>query len=167
MRKVKLAAQFQLLWSIRQFFNNQGFTDVMPPPMVENPGMETHIHPFQVGHARTSSLTSMYLNTSPEFHMKELLSLGFENIFTIGYSFRDEPIAPNHRPQFLMLEWYRTQVHYTQIMDDCEKLIKFTLNSLEEKQFSVDQNLKNAKFERTTIQDLFADIIKIDILNFL
>ena len=167
MRKVKLEAQFQLLWAIRQFFSNHGFTDVMPPPMVENPGMETHIHPFQVGHANTSRMSKMYLNTSPEFHMKELLSLGFENIFTLGYSFRDEPLAPNHRPQFLMLEWYRTNAHYTKIMDDCEALFKYSLKTLSEKNIQIDQNLLNLKYERATIQDLFSDTVKIDILDFL
>lgn len=167
MRKVKLEAQFQLLWAIRQFFSNHGFTDVMPPPMVENPGMETHIHPFQVAHANTSRMSKMFLNTSPEFHMKELLSLGFENIFTLGYSFRDEPLAPNHRPQFLMLEWYRTNAHYTKIMDDCEALFKFSLKTLSEKNIQIDQNLLNLKYERATIQDLFSDTVKIDILDFL
>lgn len=167
MRKVKLAAQFQLLWAIRQFFVQRNFVDVMPPPMVQNPGMETHIHPFQVSHAKTQSLSPWYLNTSPEFHMKELLSLGFQDIFTLGYSFRDEPNAPNHRPQFLMLEWYRTGAHYTKIMDDCEELFKFTLNSLNEKNLPVDQSLLNAKFERASIQDLFLDMLNVDILDFL
>lgn len=167
MRKVKLEAQFQLLWAIRQFFSQMGFTDVMPPPMVENPGMETHIHPFQVAHANTSRMTKMFLNTSPEFHMKELLSLGFENIFTLGYSFRDEPLAPNHRPQFLMLEWYRTNAHYSKIMDDCEELFKFSLQTLNEKNIQIDSNLLNIKYERATIQELFSDLITIDILDFL
>jgi lysyl-tRNA synthetase class 2 len=167
MRKTKLEAQFHLLGAIRQFFTTQGFLDVMPPPMVQNPGMETHIHPFRVGHAKTASLSEWYLNTSPEFHMKELLAMGFKDIFTLGYAFRDEPNAPHHRPQFLMLEWYRTNAHYTKIMDDCEELFKFCLNSLNEKSFSVDQNLLSAKFERTTIQDLFSDFLKIDILEHL
>lgn len=167
MRKVKLQAQFQLLWAIRQFFSRQGFLDVMPPPMVPNPGMETHIHPFLVGHANTLRFSQWYLNTSPEFHMKELLSMGFEDIFTLGYAFRDEPNAPNHRPQFLMLEWYRTNAHYTKIMDDCEELFKFSLNSLSEKNLPVDQDLLKTNFQRATIQELFEDMLKIDILNFL
>lgn len=167
MRKVKLEAQFQLLWAIRQFFSRQGFLDVMPPPMVQNPGMETHIHPFKVGHANTLRFSEWYLNTSPEFHMKELLSMGFENIFTLGYAFRDEPYATNHRPQFLMLEWYRTKAHYTKIMDDCEELFKFSLNALNEKNLPVDQDLLKTKFERATIQEIFSDMLKVDILNFL
>lgn len=167
MRKVKLQAQFQLLWAIRQFFSRQGFLDVMPPPMVQNPGMETHIHPFQVGHANTLRFSPWYLNTSPEFHMKELLSMGFEDIFTLGYAFRDEPYASNHRPQFLMLEWYRTKAHYTKIMDDCEELFKFSLNSLNEKNLPVDQDLLKTNFQRATIQEIFSDMLNVDILNFL
>jgi len=166
-RKNKLKAQFDLLWAIRTFFQQNNFSDVMTPPMVMNPGMETHIHPFQVGHAKSNSLSSFYLHTSPEFHMKELLSLGFEDIFTLTYSFRDEPIATQHRPQFLMLEWYRRNAHYTQIMKDCENLFAFSLEQLEMKKNPIDTDMKNIKFERSSIQDLFLDMLNIDILDFL
>lgn len=166
-RKNKLIAQFELLKSIRTFFEVRNFQDVITPPMVQNPGMETHIHPFQVAHAKSSTLTSHYLQTSPEFHMKELLSLGFENIFTLSHSFRDEPNATHHRPQFLMLEWYRKNAHYTQIMKDCEELFLFCLADLERKKIQIDELLKGARFERATIQELFLDMLKIDILDFL
>jgi lysyl-tRNA synthetase class 2 len=166
-RKTKLVAQFELLQAIRTFFTTQGFTDVLTPPMVHNPGMETHIHPFQVGHARTSTLSSWYLHTSPEFHMKELLSLGFQNFFNVSYAFRDEPDATNHRPQFLMLEWYRQGAHYTQIMKDCEELFLFCLNKLQDKNITLDESMREAKFERATIQELFLDKLNVDILNFL
>lgn len=167
MRKAKLEAQFQLIAALRQYFTEHQFIDVLTPPMVQNPGMETHIHPFQVSHARTLKLSPMYLNTSPEFHMKELLSLGFENIFTIGYSFRDEPRADHHRPQFLMLEWYRTKAHYTQIMKDCENLFAHCLRFLEAKNINTDPNFKNIKYERSTIQEIFLTMINLDILDFL
>ncbi|MGZ3788153.1 MAG: amino acid--tRNA ligase-related protein [Bacteriovorax sp.] len=166
-RRQKLLAQFDLLKAIRTFFSQKDFQDVLTPPMVRNPGMETHIHPFQVAHARTKGLAPWYLQTSPEFHMKELLSIGFSDLFTISYSFRDEPDAENHRPQFLMLEWYRKNAHYTQIMKDCEELFLFCLHELEQKQHSIDLGLKNCKFERATIQELFLDTLNIDILNFL
>jgi len=166
-RQNKLRAQFELLQAIRTFFTSRGFLDVLTPPMVKNPGMETHIHPFQVGHAQTSSLSSWYLHTSPEFHMKELLSLGFENLFSVSYAFRDEPNATNHRPQFLMLEWYRKNAHYTKIMQDCEDLFLSCLDQLQQKKISVDDSMKNAKFERATIQEIFLEMLNVDILNFL
>jgi lysyl-tRNA synthetase class 2 len=163
----KLKAQFDLLSAMRSFFTEKKFQDVITPPMVMNPGMETHIHPFSVGHARSKSQTPWYLHTSPEFHMKELLSLGFHDVFTLSYAFRDEPIATHHRPQFLMLEWYRRNAHYTQIMKDCEELFSFCFDQLEEKKIDVDYKMKNIKFERATIQELFLDMLQIDILDFL
>lgn len=159
-RKNKLKAQFDLLWAIRTFFTQKNFLDVLTPPMVKNPGMETHIHPFQVAHAKSQSLASWYLQTSPEFHMKELLSLGFDDLFTLSYSFRDEPNATNHRPQFLMLEWYRRGAHYTQIMKDCEDLFSFCADKL-------DSDLKKCTFEKASIQELFLDMLNVDILDFL
>lgn len=158
--KNELELQFALLQSIRDFFKSEGFIDVMTPPMVRNPGMETHIHPFEVYGARDSKSRGFYLHTSPEFHMKELLSLGFQNIFNISYCFRDEPISPIHRPQFLMLEWYRTGARYEKIMDDTEALIRWCGNDL---------SLKNVpkKFERLTISELFLHYLKFDILDFL
>ena len=94
-RTLRLKSQMDLLSSIRSFFTEKKFIDVMTPPMVKNPGMETHIHPFQLAHAKSTTFSPWYLHTSPEFHMKELLSLGFPNIFTLTYSFRDEPEAPH------------------------------------------------------------------------
>ena len=44
----KITYQFELIQAIRKFFEKENFTDVITPPLVENPGMETHIHPFQV-----------------------------------------------------------------------------------------------------------------------
>ncbi|MBP9682121.1 MAG: hypothetical protein KBD76_12000 [Bacteriovorax sp.] len=166
-RTQKLRAQFDLLWAIRSFFTQKHFLDVLTPPMVKNPGMETHIHPFQVAHAQTLSLAPWYLQTSPEFHMKELLSLGFGDLFTLSYSFRDEPNATNHRPQFLMLEWYRTGAHYSQIMQDCEDLFRHCLQILEEKNHPIDTDLKNCSYQKATIQELFLDKLNIDILDFL
>ena len=110
---MRLRYQFELTQLIRNYFGQQGFLDVLTPPAVENPGMEVHIHPFQIHSVFHKKLNSVYLHTSPEFCMKELLTKEDENlhnIFTISYCFRDEPSSPIHRSQFLMLEWYRTTV---------------------------------------------------------
>lgn len=167
MRKYKLEAQFELLAAIRDYFSKQEFKDVMTPPMVKNPGMETHIHPFQVSSAYPKQNSSWYLNTSPEFHMKELLSLGFDKIFTLVHSFRDEPEATHHRPQFIMLEWYRAHAHYTKIMQDCEELFRHSYERLSEKNIQCLDIYKNVSFQRATIQEIFQEILKVDILQFL
>ncbi len=163
----ELEYQFHLIQAIRNFFLSEKFTDVLTPPMVSNPGMETHIHPFSVYSAHGDKKTGQYLHTSPEFHMKKLLAEGLEKIFTISYCFRDEPDSPIHRNQFLMLEWYRANERYEKIMDDCEDLFKYTLAYLQDKKATPCKKIDQIKFERLTIQDLFQEYCQVDILQFL
>lgn len=133
---------------------------MLTPPAVENPGMETHIHPFKLYHAKDKKLSELYLHTSPEFHMKKLLaeSEDFDKIFTISYCFRDEPSSAIHRNQFLMLEWYRKNEYYEKIMNDVEGLIDHTGREFK-KTFQ--------SFPRVSVQDLFFEYLNFDILNFL
>jgi len=160
-------ALFLLQQTIRNFFTQKEFIDVMTPPMVTNPGMETHIHPFQTHKAINQKHNQMYLHTSPEFHMKELLADGFEKIFTLTYCFRDEPDSDNHRAQFIMLEWYRTQSNYQQIMQDTEDLFQYCLDELRKNNIGVDSFYDDFKFERKTIQEIFLEVLNIDILEYL
>lgn len=166
-RKNKLQAQFELIRAIRNFFETQSFIDVMTPPVVENPGMETHIHPFEVHHKYKAGSTNQFLQTSPEFAMKELLALGFENIFNISYCFRDEPRAPHHRFQFLMLEWYRKNAHYTQIMNDVDELFEKCSVHLQEKNITLNTAYKNFSPERATINELFLEFLNFNLLDHL
>jgi len=151
---------------IRDFFNQRGFMDVMTPPMVSNPGMETHIHPFGVYRPQSGEKLERYLHTSPEFHMKQLLSEGFDKIFTLTYCFRDEPASENHRSQFIMLEWYRSQTSYEQIMDDCEELLEFSCKKLNEKGIKTKSEM-NIPLVRKSVQEIFREFLDMDILEHL
>lgn len=144
----------------------QGFLDVMTPPAVENPGMEVHIHPFQLHSVAKNSLNPLYLHTSPEFCLKELLSNKEEelnNIFSLSYCFRDEPNSPIHRSQFIMLEWYRKHVRYEVIMKDVELLI----NEIIKSDLPIRKIIKNQQLVRKTMQELFLEELGIDILDHL
>lgn len=143
----------------------------MTPPMVQNPGMETHIHPFRVMSANGNKVHDLYLHTSPEFAMKELLAEGMDKIFNLSYCFRDEPDAPHHRNQFIMLEWYRTNSDYHKIMDDCEKLIVQCAGYLHYKGIEITSNSKEIlagkAFVRKTISEIFEEILDVQILDYL
>jgi lysyl-tRNA synthetase class 2 len=152
--------------SIRKFFESQDFLEVLTPPVVENPGMETHIHPFAVKSVLKKQDTPHYLHTSPEFAMKKILtSEEFEKIFSMSYVFRDEPNSPIHRSQFIMLEWYRKSELYDQILNDAIQLIEFCLNDLKRKNIPV--KMDKLKFDVMTMQEIFNKYLKIDILNYL
>jgi lysyl-tRNA synthetase class 2 len=156
---------FELIQLIRNYFGEQGFLDVLTPPAVENPGMEVHIHPFQLHSVQKKSLAPLYLHTSPEFHMKELLAEDFKKIFTISYCFRDEPSSPIHRPQFLMLEWYRSGERYESIMKDVEGLIDYVIANAQH--IPLRQSMKNNKLIKKTMVELFHEELGVDLLNYL
>ena len=132
--------------------------------------METHIHPFKVDSVYKKNDKDLYLHTSPEFHMKELLSLEEEKldkIFNIGYCFRDEPESNYHRSQFLMLEWYRKNEYYTQIMQDVENLVHYCANYFHTRNLIKNSDYLEFKAEKATVQELFFEYCKMDILTFL
>lgn len=160
--------QFELIQSLRQFFQDKGFLETLTPPMVQNPGMETHVHSFQVMSAKDKSARPLYLHTSPEFCLKELLSdhknEGLSNIYSLSYCFRDEPDSPIHRSQFLMLEWYRLNERYEAIMDDTENLIAWCL---EKTPVPIRTEIKNQNMTRLTMEELWLETIKRSPLEFL
>jgi elongation factor P--(R)-beta-lysine ligase len=162
---MRLRYQFELIQIIRNYFREQGFLDVLTPPAVENPGMEVHIHPFQLHSINQGMQKPLYLHTSPEFCMKELLTSGLEKIFTISYCFRDEPESPVHRPQFIMLEWYRAHERYESIMKDVNGLIDYVIIKGKEKSFPL--RFENPKLVKKTMQEIFLEELNVDILNYL
>lgn len=163
---MRLRYQFELIQLIRNYFGQQGFLDVLTPPAVENPGMEVHIHPFQLHSVQKNTNVPLYLHTSPEFAMKRLLASDedFNKIFSLSYCFRDESDSPIHRKQFVMLEWYRKHERYEKIMDDVEGLIDYCREHLK---VPVRKNLAAAKVVRKTMAELFREILNVEILDYL
>lgn len=111
--------RFELERWIREAFWGWGFLEVRTPLLVQSPGMEPHLKPFQV-----LQDPPVFLPTSPEFAMKKLLSRGLPKIFQICSSFRDEPKSPEHRPEFTMLEFYETDISLEALQDRVQNLFQ-------------------------------------------
>ena len=93
------------------------------------PAHEPFLHPLQVDSIQANS--GGWLITSPEYHMKRLLAAGAPTrIFQICRCFRGDEAGVHHRPEFTMIEWYRTHVGYGQISTDVERLVAHTARSL-------------------------------------
>ena len=122
MRKI-LKIREQIINAIRQFFKSQGFIEVETPLLVPYPDPSPFNEVFEVSPVLGKRA---FLTPSPEFFMKKLLASGSGNIFQICKAFRDSPeLSPLHNPEFTILEWYRINVDYKNIMTDCENLLNF------------------------------------------
>jgi elongation factor P--(R)-beta-lysine ligase len=110
---------------IRSFFKADGFHEVETPMMVKYPGTEPFLEVFETELKWADGKTNQaFMLTSPEFAMKKLLVAGFDKIFQVCKSFRNgEGISPRHNPEFTILEWYRTNASYEEIMEDCQGLL--------------------------------------------
>lgn len=118
--------------AIRLFFKQEGFHEVETPLLVQSPGTEPYLEVFESEMVTPNfENKKSYLLTSPELAMKKLLSAGLGSIFQICKSFRNgEGLSSFHNPEFTILEWYRVEADYLDVMRDCENLLVFILNEL-------------------------------------
>src|SRR3984957_18233792 len=90
--------------NMRRRLWEQGFVEVETPLLHPIAGGAT-ARPF-VTHHNTFD-TDFYLRVAPELYLKRLVVGGFDKVFEIGRSFRNEGISPRHNPEFTTLELYQ------------------------------------------------------------
>jgi lysyl-tRNA synthetase class 2 len=66
----------------------------------------------------------MFLRIAPELYLKRLIVGGFERVFEINRSYRNEGISVRHNPEFTMMEFYAAYWNYQDLMDFTELLIR-------------------------------------------
>ena len=110
-----LQLRAHILQAIRAFFIDKDYLEVETPIRIPAPAPETHIDAVASG--------DWFLQTSPELCMKRLLAAGFARIFQICKCFRLGERGRLHLPEMTLLEWYRADSNYIDMMDECEALI--------------------------------------------
>ncbi len=99
----------------RTFFNEQGFLEVETP--IRSPAIapEKEIIPIES--------EGWFLTTSPELYMKRLLAAEYDKIYQFSRCFRKDECGRFHNPEFTLLEWYRKDASYEQMMKDTEQVV--------------------------------------------
>jgi len=110
------------LQAVRNFFISRGFIEVETPIRIPTPALETHID--------APRSETAWLRTSPELQMKRLLTEGLDAIFQIGPCFRRAECGARHNPEFTMLEWYRLNTDYLDILQETRELLNFTFDEI-------------------------------------
>ena len=115
-KQEKLIRRAGIRQEIRRFFNELEFLEVETPQRINANAPEPHIDAI--------AADGMWLQTSPELAMKRLLAAGYGNIFQLCRVWRDGERGSKHLPEFSMLEWYRPNADYQQLMADCQRLLQ-------------------------------------------
>lgn len=105
----------QAIKAIRNYFNAEGFLEVDTPVRIPAPANEPHIIPPASG--------DWFLRASPELQLKRLLAMGFTKLYQIGPCFRQGESGDRHSPEFTMLEWYRANATYLDVLDDMRRYV--------------------------------------------
>ncbi|HLV48485.1 MAG TPA: lysine--tRNA ligase, partial [Aliidiomarina sp.] len=106
---------------IRQFLSERSFLEVETPMMHVIPGGAT-ARPFVTHHNALDM--DLYLRIAPELYLKRLVVGGFEKVFEINRSFRNEGLSTRHNPEFTMLEFYWGYADYKDLMDLTEEMLR-------------------------------------------
>ena len=112
---------------LREFMNDDGFLEVETPMLHPIPG-GANAKPFITKHNALDQ--EMYLRIAPELYLKRLLVGGFEKVYELNRSFRNEGISVRHNPEFTMLEFYAAYQDYEWCMNFTEALLKDVCESI-------------------------------------
>lgn len=102
--KTTFELRSKIISSIRKTFEAKGFMEVETPMLHPIPGGAT-ARPFVTHHNTLDR--DFYLRIAPELYLKRLLVGGFERVFELNRSFRNEGMDPMHNPEFTMVEAYQ------------------------------------------------------------
>ncbi len=109
---------------IRSFLDARGYLEVETPMMHPIAGGASG-NPFKTHHETLDM--DLYLRIAPELYLKRLLVGGFERVYEINRSFRNEGISTRHNPEFTMLEVYTAYGDCAQTMELTRELITDTV----------------------------------------
>ena len=146
----------KIIDSMRKIMNEVGYLEVETPMMHPLAGGAV-ARPFVTQHNALGQ--DLYLRIAPELYLKRLLVGGFERVFEINRSFRNEGLSTKHNPEFTMMEWYQAYASMQDQMDltrdiiinaakaiNCESNIKWD---------DIEINLDN--FTQSTLTNLVLD----------
>jgi lysyl-tRNA synthetase class 2 len=106
---------------IRNYMGGLDFMEVETPMMQVIPGGAA-AKPFVTHHNALDM--DMYLRIAPELYLKRLVVGGFERVFEINRSFRNEGLSTRHNPEFTMLEFYWAYADYHDAMNLTEDMLR-------------------------------------------
>jgi lysyl-tRNA synthetase class 2 len=139
--------------AIRAFLEERGFVEVETPLLQPIAGGAV-ARPFVTHHNNLD--IDLYLRIAPELYLKRLLIGGFDRVYELNRSFRNEGLSSRHNPEFTMLEAYEAYVDYNDTMslvEDIVRAIAKAVNGSLEVEMNKETIDLAQPFERVTMFD--------------
>ena len=111
----------KVITQIRSFLNDLNMMEVETPMMHPIPGGAV-AKPFITHHNTLDQ--DFYLRIAPELYLKRLTVGGFDRVYEINRSFRNEGVSTKHNPEFTMLELYLAHETPDFLMTMIENMIR-------------------------------------------
>ncbi|NTW21919.1 lysine--tRNA ligase [Candidatus Falkowbacteria bacterium] len=125
MDRFKFRSDF--IWELRKFYNESGFVEV-DTPVLCNSASGAMAKPFITHHNALD--TDVFLRIAPEIYLKEAIVGGFDKVFEVARSFRNEGMDPSHLQDFTMLEHYASYWDYKENMRFTERMLTIIVQKL-------------------------------------
>lgn len=114
---------------IKFFLSNLSVIEVSSNSILKYGSDELNINSIFVKHHG-------FLQTSPEYEMKKLISLCYSDIYQICHVFRDKEKSFIHKKEFNMLEWYRIKYNHHILMKEIDIFLQKIIGSKPSKKIS-------------------------------
>ncbi|HZQ27214.1 MAG TPA: lysine--tRNA ligase [Acidimicrobiales bacterium] len=118
--RAALLMRSKVISLLRRWLEDRGFVEVETPIFHPIAGGAV-AKPFVTHHNALD--VDLYLRIATELYLKRLVVGGFEKVFEIGRTFRNEGLSPRHNPEFTMIEVYEAYADYTDMMRLTESLV--------------------------------------------
>ena len=154
--------RFQIVRFFRKYLEEKGFIEVETPMMHPIAGGAT-ARPFTTHHNALDM--ELFLRVAPELYLKRLLVGGFEKVFEINRSFRNEGISIKHNPEFTMMELYQAYADYVDMMNITEDLISkltFELHGTYEIEYEDKKINMKSPWRRVKMKDIVKEVTGFD-----
>ena len=145
--------------AVRQFFKTQNYLEIETCAMRETTASDVYIASFST---TTYDGQTRFLQTSPEYAHKIFLSKYRRRIFEFARVFRRERAGKVHRSEFSLLEWYRPDADYRDMMAETEALVRDVTKALGTqiwrsggRKMGSAVAVSSEPFERLTVNDAF------------
>jgi lysyl-tRNA synthetase class 2 len=113
----------KIVAAVRELLTARGFVEVETPVLHPQAGggmAKPFVTHFNSMHA------DFYLRIATELYLKRCVIGGFERVFEVGRTFRNEGVGPKYNPEFTMLEAYQAYADYLDMAELIEYIVSGT-----------------------------------------